>query len=207
MTEPVKISTLFLDIGGVLLTNGWDHHARRRAVDQFKLNYDEMNERHHLTFDTYEVGKLSLDEYLKRVVFYKEQSFTADDFKHFMFSQSKPLSEMIQFIGNLKQQYNLRTFAVSNEGRELTEHRIKTFDLKKLFDGFVCSCYVHFRKPDEDIFRLALDISQAAPENVAYLDDRPLFVEIARSMGIHGILHTNIDKTKKDLAALGLNYI
>lgn len=207
MTEPVKISTLFLDIGGVLLTNGWDHHARRRAVDQFKLNYDEMNERHHLTFDTYEVGKLSLDEYLKRVVFYKEQSFTADDFKHFMFSQSKPLSEMIQFIGNLKQQYNLRTFAVSNEGRELTEHRIKTFDLKKLFDGFVCSCYVHFRKPDEDIFRLALDISQAAPENVAYLDDRPLFVEIARSMGIHGILHTNIDKTKKDLAALGLHYI
>ena len=205
MTEPVKISTLFLDIGGVLLTNGWDHHARRRAVDQFKLNYDEMNERHHLTFDTYEVGKLSLDEYLKRVVFYKEQSFTADDFKHFMFSQSKPLSEMIQFIGNLKQQYNLRTFAVSNEGRELTEHRIKTFDLKKLFDGFVCSCYVHFRKPDEDIFRLALDISQAAPENVAYLDDRPLFVEIARSMGIHGILHTNIDKTKKDLAALGLH--
>ena len=207
MTEPVKISTLFLDIGGVLLTNGWDHHARRRAVDQFKLNYDEMNERHHLTFDTYEVGKLSLDEYLKRVVFYKEQSFTADDFKHFMFSQSKPLSEMIQFIGNLKQQYNLRTFAVSNEGRELTEHRIKTFDLKKLFDGFVCSCYVHFRKPDEDIFRLALDISQAAPESVAYLDDRPLFVEIARSMGIHGILHTNIDKTKKDLAALGLHYI
>ena len=207
MTEPVKISTLFLDIGGVLLTNGWDHNARRRAVDQFKLNYDEMNERHHLTFDTYEVGKLSLDEYLKRVVFYKEQSFTADDFKHFMFSQSKPLSEMIQFIGNLKQQYNLRTFAVSNEGRELTEHRIKTFDLKKLFDGFVCSCYVHFRKPDEDIFRLALDISQAAPESVAYLDDRPLFVEIARSMGIHGILHTNIDKTKKDLAALGLHYI
>ena len=205
MTEPVKISTLFLDIGGVLLTNGWDHHARRRAVDQFKLNYDEMNERHHLTFDTYEVGKLSLDEYLKRVVFYKEQSFTADDFKHFMFSQSKPLSEMIQFIGNLKQQYNLRTFAVSNEGRELTEHRIKTFKLKELFDGFVCSCYVHFRKPDEDIFRLALDISQAAPENVAYLDDRPLFVEIARSMGIHGILHTNIDKTKKDLATLGLH--
>jgi putative hydrolase of the HAD superfamily len=204
MIEPVKINTLFLDIGGVLLTNGWDHHARRRAVDQFQLNYDEMNERHHLTFDTYEVGKLSLDEYLKRVVFYQEQSFTPDDFKRFMYSQSKPLPEMIQFIGNLKDRYNLRTFAVSNEGRELTEHRIKTFKLKELFDGFICSCYVHFRKPDEDIYQLAMDISQASPENVAYLDDRALFVEIAGSLGIHGILHKDLEKTRNDLAALGL---
>jgi putative hydrolase of the HAD superfamily len=204
MASPVKINTLFLDIGGILLTNGWDHNARRRAVEKFNLNYEEVDERHHLTFDTYEEGKLSLDEYLKRVVFYKDQPFSPDDFKNFMYAQSQPLTDMMQFIRQLKDEYKLRTFAVSNEGRELTEYRIKTFKLMDLIDGFICSCYVHFRKPDEDIFRLALDISQALPENVAYLDDRPLFVEIARNLGIHGILHKNIEKTGNELSALGL---
>lgn len=199
-----KITTLFLDIGGVLLTNGWDHNIRRHAAEKFDLDYNEMNERHHLTFDTYEEGKLSLDEYLNRVVFYQNRSFSRDEFKKFMYDQSKPYQDMIDLIRGLKAQYNLRVAAVSNEGRELTSYRVQHFKLGSFMDFFVSSCFVHYRKPDEDIYRIALDISQAKPEQVIYIDDREMFVDVARGLGITGITHTSHDATRKSLEGLGI---
>ena len=199
-----KITTLFLDIGGVLLTNGWDHNIRMHAAEKYDLDYNEMNERHHLTFDTYEEGKLSLDEYLNRVVFYQERSFSREEFKKFMYDQSKPYPDMIELIRGLKVQYNLRVAAVSNEGRELTSYRVQQFKLGTFMDFFVSSSFVHYRKPDEDIYRIALDISQAKPEQVVYIDDREMFVEIARGLGITGITHTSHDATRKSLEGLGI---
>src|SRR5664279_319489 len=125
----MTISTLFLDIGGVLLTNGWDRKARRLATEKFGLDYEEMNERHHLTFDTYEVGKLTLDEYLDRIVFHEERSFTRDTFRTFMFDQSRALPDMIELVTRLKARHGLKVAAVSNEGRELNEYRIRTYEL------------------------------------------------------------------------------
>ncbi len=199
-----QITTLFLDIGGVLLTNGWDHNSRKRAADEFGLDYDEMSERHHLTFDTYEEGKLSLDEYLKRVVFYRERSFSQEDFKKFMYAQSKPYSDMIELIRGLKTQYGLRVAAVSNEGRELTMYRVQQFKLGTFVDFFVSSCFVHYRKPDQDMYRIALDISQSQSEQVIYIDDRGLFVEVARELGLTGIIHTDYEATRKSLEEWGL---
>lgn len=204
MEHSKPITTLFLDVGGVLLTNGWDRYARRRAAEKFSLDYEEMNERHHLTFDTYEQGKLSLDQYLKRLVFYKKRSFTAEEFKTFMFDQSSSFPEMIDFIRKLKKQHNLRTVAVSNEGRELTEYRIRTFRLYEIIDAFVASSFVHFRKPDEDIFRIALDISQTPKQQIAYIDDRDMFIEVASSLGIRGIHHQGLEETREQLTTLGL---
>ncbi len=201
-----QITTLFLDIGGVLLTNGWDHNSRRSAAETFGLDYEEMSERHHLTFDTYEEGKLSLEEYLKRVVFYKDRSFSREEFKKFMYAQSKPYPDMIDLIRGLKAQYGLRVAAVSNEGRELTIYRVQQFELKTFVDFFVSSCFVHYRKPDEDIFRMALDVSQAQPDQVVYIDDRGLFVEVAREVGITGIVHKDYKATRKSLEGLGLTW-
>lgn len=199
-----QITTLFLDIGGVLLTNGWDHNSRRRAAERFALDYDEMNERHHLTFDTYEEGKLSLDEYLNRVVFYAERTFSPEEFKKFMYAQSKPYPDMIRLIRGLKTQYGLRIAAVSNEGRELTMYRVQQFELRTFVDFFVSSCFVHYRKPDADMYRIALDISQAQSEQVVYIDDRGMFVEVAREVGLTGILHSGVEATRKSLEGLGL---
>ena len=200
-----SITTLFLDIGGVLLTNGWDRAARKCAAETFNLDLDEMNDRHHLTFDTYEVGKLSLDVYLNRVVFYEERPFSREDFRSFMFAQSRPFPLMIDLISSIKKQHGLRLAAVSNEGRELTVHRIKSFGLAEVIDFFVSSCFVHYRKPDEDIYRIALDMSQAKPDQVVYIDDRALFVEVAEGLGIRGIRHTGYESTKKELKAAGLS--
>lgn len=201
----VRVTTLFLDIGGVLLTNGWDHNARRRAAKAFELDYREMDERHHLTFDTYEEGKLTLDEYLDRVVFFEERLFSRDEFRSFMFAQSQPYPEMIELVRTLKARYNLKIAAVSNEGRELTVYRIREFDLGSFIDFFVSSCFVHYRKPDADIYRIALDIAQVSPEQVVYLEDRAMFVSVAQGLGIRGILHTGYESTRAALVALGLS--
>ncbi len=198
------IRALFLDLGGVLLTNGWDRGSRRRAARTFGLDAEEMDERHHLTFGTYEEGKISLDDYLDRVVFYRERPFTRREFSTFMLDQSQPYPEMIGLIGGLKADHRLKVGVVSNEGRELILHRIQRFGLEAFVDFFVVSCFVHCRKPDRDIYRLALDLGQIPAAEVAYIEDREMFVEVGRSLGLQGIHHTGLESTRARLAELGL---
>jgi putative hydrolase of the HAD superfamily len=199
------ISTLFLDIGGVLLTNGWGRAERSRAAIKFNLDFDEMNERHHLTFDTYEEGKISLDQYLNRVVFCRERPFSREQFKKFMFAQSKPFPDMLELMGALKTRYGLQVAAVSNEGRELTVYRVQHFKLGTFIDFFISSCFVHYRKPDEDLYRIALDVAQVSPEEVVYIDDRAMFVEIAQGLGLKGIIHSGYETTRSALEGLGFS--
>jgi putative hydrolase of the HAD superfamily len=206
MKRATPITTLFLDVGGVLLTNGWGHQSRALAAKAFDLNLDEMEDRHHLTFDTYEVGKLTLEEYLSRTVFYEERPFTQDQFREFMFAQTQAYPEMIELVRNLKAQHELRIATVNNEARELNSHRIQTFKLEEFVDFFVSSCFVHFRKPDADIFRLALDIAQVPAEQVVYIDDQPMFVQIAEGLGIRSIRHTDYQSTRAQLASFGLKH-
>jgi putative hydrolase of the HAD superfamily len=202
--EEPQITVLFLDIGGVLLTNAWDQSARQQAAKTFSLDYGEMNERHHLTFDTYEEGKLGFDDYLDRVVFYQDRPFTREAFKSFLFAQSQPFPDTLDLMRRLKAHHNLKVAAVSNEGRELTVFRIQKFELDSLIDVFVSSCFVHYRKPDMDMYRIALDLVQVPPEQVAYIDDRSFLVDIAGELGIHSILHTSHESTRAALAQLGL---
>lgn len=204
MEKPVSFTTLFIDIGGVLLTNGWDREARRRAAKEFNLDLDELNERHHLIFSTYEVGKITLDDYLRLVIFYEVRKFTIDQFRNFMFEYSQPYTEMIQLIYQLKNQFKLKVAAVSNEGRELTQYRIKKFNLDNLIDYFISSCFVHFRKPDAEIFKVALDISQVSVEKVLYIEDRLMFIQIAGELGIRGLHHVDYKSTRAKLFHYGL---
>ena len=204
MKRRAPITALFLDIGGVLLTDGWDHDARKRAATNFKLELAEMEDRHHLTFDTYEEGKLTLEEYLDQVVFYQKRPFTRARFRRFMFAQSKPYPEMISLVAQIKVRHGIRIAVVSNEGRELNAYRIRKFKLDGFVDSFISSCFVHVRKPDADIFRLALDVAQAPAGQVVYVDNTPMFVQIAEGLGIRSILHTDYRSTCAELASLGL---
>ena len=204
MKKATAITCVFLDIGGVLLTDGWDHHARKRAATNFKLEWAEIEARHNLTFDTYEEGKLTLEEYLGGVIFYQRRPFTRAQFRRFMFAQSKPYPEMIELVAQLKARHGLEIVVVSNEARELNVHRIRKFKLDRVVDSFVSSCFVHIRKPDADMFRLALDISQAPARQVVYIENTPMFVQVAEGLGIRSILHTDYRSTRAKLASLGL---
>jgi putative hydrolase of the HAD superfamily len=204
MKKCVPITTLFLDIGGVLLTNGWDHQARRRAAKHFKLNWAEMRERHGLNFETQEEDKITFREYLDRVVFWQKRPFTRAAFRQFIFAQSKPFTEMIELVRNLKAKYKLKVFVVSNEAREVNAYRIRQFKLDGFVDAFISSCFVRLRKPDADIFRLALDIAQVPARQIVYIENTPLFVQVVESLGIRSILHTDHQSTAAKLAGLGL---
>lgn len=199
----MAVTTLFLDIGGVLLTNGWDRAARRRAAETFSLDLSEMEERHHLTFDTYEEGKLTLDEYLDRTVFYEARSFDRQTFKDFMYAQTEAYPDMIELVCYIKKRYGIKIAIVNNEGRELNEYRIRKFGLDKFVDFFISSCFVHFRKPDADIFRIALDIALVKPEEVLYIDDRAMFVSVAEGLGINGFRHQSFEATQNYLGSIG----
>jgi putative hydrolase of the HAD superfamily len=205
MKKATGITCAFLDIGGVLLTDGWDHLARRRAAKNFKLEWAEMEERHGLTFEVFEEGKITLDEYLSLVVFHQRRTFTRNQFRRYMFAQSKAFPEMIELVAQLKLKLGLKIAIVSNEARELNAYRIDRFSLDRLVDCFISSCFVHIRKPDADIFRLALDIAQVRPARAVFIDNTSMFVQIAEGLGIHGILHTDCQSTRAKLSHLGLN--
>jgi putative hydrolase of the HAD superfamily len=205
MKKAFPITCVFLDIGGVLLTNGWDHHARRRAAARFKLNWREMESRHELFAEPYELGLIRLEEYLNRVIFFKKRSFTKSRFRQFLFAQSQPHPEMIELMVQLKAIHRLKMVVVSNEGREINAHRIRKFKLAGLADFFISSCFVHLRKPDARIYQLALDTVQTRPERIVYIEDTPLFKKVGEGWGIKSILHRNYRSTRSQLTSLGLS--
>jgi len=206
MKRALPITALFLDIGGVLLNDGWDHIARRKVAKHFNLEWAEMEERHRLTFETHEEGKLTFEEYLGRVIFYQKRPFTQAQFRRFMCAQSKPYPEMIELISQLKVRHGLKIAVVSNEARVVNDYRIHKFKLDEFVDFFISSCFVHIRKPDADIFRLALDIAQTPARNIIYIENTPMFVQVAEGLGIRSIHHTDYKSTCAKLSSYGLAY-
>ena len=188
----------------MLLSNGWGHEFRKLAVKEFNLDPQNMKNRHSMTFETFEIGKLTMKEYLNLVVFYQSRTFTQARFKEFMFTCSESDPKMIGLIRQLKAKYGLKIVAVSNESRELNDYRIQKFRLNEFVDSFISSCYVGLRKPDADIFRLALDVAQVSAEQVLYIENTQMFVEIAKGLSIRGIWHTDYKSTREKLASFGL---
>ena len=204
MKKNVLIKALFVDIGEVLLTDGWSPASCRLVAEKFNLDVEDLDKRHKEALGAYELGKLTIKEFLKLVVFHKKRKFTIAQFQKFMFEQSKPYPEMIELVSQLKEKYALKIIVVSNEGHGLNEYRISKFKLDKFVDSFISSCFVHVRKPDTDIFHIALDSAQLKASQVVYIENTAMFVEVAQSLGIKSILHTDYESTRAELALLGL---
>lgn len=197
-----QIKVVFFDIGGVFLTNGWGHESRQKAAEVFGFDYDEMNVLHNFIYNVFEIGSISLDQYLDTVVFHSPRDFTKTEFQDFMFAQSVELPQMLPWVKKWKKRIDLPIFALSNEGKELNDYRIEKFNLHEVFDGFFSSCYVGFRKPDPRIFKTALEIAQVDPSECLYFDDRPLLVNVARKLGINSVQHIKFEETKRILENL-----
>lgn len=192
-----NLKVLFLDVGGVLLTNGWGHESRQKAAQEFNLDYAEMNILHEFIFNVYEIGKLSLDQYLDTIVFNHPRDFTKDDFKSFMYAQSVELPGMLQWLIKWKKSgCGFRIISINNEPKELNDYRVKKFKLHECFDAFVSSCEVGMRKPDPGIFKLAMGISLASPQNCHYFDDRKMLADAAGLLGINAHHHQDFESTK-----------
>lgn len=199
-----NVTALFWDVGGVLLTNGWDRGSRRRATQKFGLDWDEFEDRHELVVNAFETGKATLQEYLQRTVFYRPCAFSPADFQAFMFSESQTLGETLALLGRLAASGRYLIATVNNESLELNEYRIRQFELRKYFSAFFSSCYLGVRKPDAAIYKLALSITQRAPTECVMIDDRPLNLECAKELGISTIAFTSTKQLEEDLARLGV---
>jgi len=199
-----KITTLFWDIGGVVLTNGWDRASRREAANVFHLDWEEFQDRHELSFPAFDSGHITLDEYLDRTLFYRTRSFTREEFTAFMFSQSKEFPQSRALLKQAAQSGKYFIGAINNEPLELNQYRIEAFDLRRDFLVFFSSCYVHARKPEEMIFRVALEVTQRPPEQCVFIDDRALNLEAPRRLGITAIHYQNAQQLRGDLQKYGV---
>ena len=198
------IRTLFWDLGGVLLTNAWDRTQRDAAMVKFQLDPIEFQDRHEMVVSSFERGKISLDDYLDRTVFYRARSFTPDALKMYVYSLSQPLAETLALARGIAASRKYLMATINNESRELNRYRIDTYNLREIFSFFVSSCYVGLRKPEKDIYRLALEISEARPEECCFLDDRSLNLECARQLGMHTIQVQGAGQVREELEGLGV---
>jgi putative hydrolase of the HAD superfamily len=199
-----EVNLLFWDNGGVILTNGWDRASRRKAVEHFHLDWEDFADRHELMLNAFETGEATLDQYLQRTVFYRPRPFTLEEFKAFMFAQSQPLPESLDFLKQLARSRPCDMAALNNESREINEYRIAQFHLRDYFEAFFSSCYLGVRKPDAEIYRLALEITQRKPQECVMIDDRGLNLECAKELGMRVIQFQNARQLRDDLAGLGI---
>jgi len=197
-----RITTLFWDIGGVILTNGWDRNSRKDAAEAFQLDWEDFQDRHELSFPAFDAGQLSLNEYLDRTLFYRPRKFSREEFTVFMFAQSKEYSGSRAILDQCVATKRYFIGAINNEPLELNQYRIEAFHLRRSFQVFFSSCYVHSRKPEEGIFRVALAVTQRSPEECIFIDDRPLNLEAPRRLGMSVIHYRSPDQLRADLLAL-----
>src|SRR5579872_5703770 len=165
----MPIHALFFDVGGVLLTNGWDRTTRRQAAERFHLDWDALEERHELVVADFETGRLELDEYLDRTVFHDPRPFSRDEFKSFVFAQSQPLPDSLALAAEIAAQKKYLLATLNNESTGMNAYRIRHFNLRDTFQVFISSCYVGLRKPDPRIYRLAIDLAQLSPGECVFV--------------------------------------
>ncbi|HXR09213.1 MAG TPA: HAD-IA family hydrolase [Candidatus Acidoferrales bacterium] len=199
-----EVSTLFWDNGGVILTNGWDRGSRQKAVEKFHLDWADFEDRHELLLNAFECGEATLDEYVRRTVFYRERPFTQEQFKQFMFEQSQAMPEPLDFLRQLAKTRRQMHAALNNESLEINDYRIRTFQLRDCFSAFFSSCYLGVRKPEREIYSLALKITQRDPAECVLIDDRGLNLECAKEMGMHAIQFKDVAQLRGELAAVGV---
>lgn len=197
------IKTVFFDIGGVLLTNGWDRHQRRRTAEDFGLDYEEFQDRHDFVAHEFETGHMDLQEYLTRTVFYRERDFSRAAYTAAVFAHSAVLPDSIEFLDELVAT-DLQLATLNNESREINEHRIHSFGLHQRISLFLSSCYLGVKKPEKAMYELALQITQRRAEECVFVDDRALNLECASDLGIDGVLFGGIDDLRTQLADRGV---
>ena len=201
----MSITSIFWDLGGVLLTNAWDHTEREQVLAQYKIDPLEFKARHEKVVAEFECGQITLDEYLDHTVFSSSRTFSREEFKRSMFSLSKLLPERLQVAQGLAQSGRYFMGTINNESRELDIYRIHTFGLRELFRIFVSSCFVGLRKPDESIYRCALELTQKSPEECCFIDDRKENLEAPAKLGMKVIQAQTTQQLKDELKKIGIS--
>jgi putative hydrolase of the HAD superfamily len=196
---------VLFDVGGVLLTNGWDTRERALAAEHFHLNLPELEEKHHCVVSAWERGKITRNDYLDTAVFSRPRGFSHDEFFNFVLAQSQLLPDgAIGILRQLVASNRCMVGALNNEARETNEYRFAAFGLRQYFKVALSSCYLGLRKPDLAIYKRALDILGRAAERILFIDDRAENVAGALNAGIRAIQFKNEEQLRGEFANLGI---
>jgi putative hydrolase of the HAD superfamily len=196
---------ILFDIGGVLLTNGWDHQERKLVIEQLHLDGAAFESRHAKAFEAWERGELTLDEYLDAVVFYEPRSFSREELFAAICAQSKQFPDSaMSIMKELAASDKWMVGALNNEARETHEFRVAKFGLSDFLRFTFTSCYMGLRKPDARIYSRALGILASKPERSLFIDDRLENVAGAAAVGMKAIRFTGADALRSDLQNLGV---
>jgi putative hydrolase of the HAD superfamily len=198
------LTTIFFDIGGVLLTDGWGHESRRAAAKKFGLDWEEYADRHERVGHQIETNQLTLDQYLDRAVFYRPREFSREEFRRFIFEQSQAKPESLEILARLAASGKYFLATINNEILELNVHRIEKFGLRSYFTAFFSSCFLGMRKPDEAIYRLALQVSQRQPSECIFIDDREVNLECPHELGLDPIHFRDAPALRSELSQRGV---
>ncbi len=202
-TPMSPFDVILFDVGGVLLTNGWDRAERAAAAERFQLDAQELETRHAKVAGAWERGEIDRDQYLDSVVFYEPRSFSRDEFFDFILAQSHVLPNgALPILAKISAANHAMLGALNNEARETNEFRFGKFELRRYFKVALSSCYVGLRKPEPAIYRRALDILGSRPHRTLFIDDREENVAGAKAEGIKTIRFTGADALKKELQQL-----
>ncbi|HEY1804555.1 MAG TPA: HAD family phosphatase [Terracidiphilus sp.] len=201
----LPFDVILFDVGGVLLTNGWDHSERAAAVVRFGLDSQEFEVRHARVFAAWEKSEIDANQYLDEVVFYEPRNFSRDEFFAFILAQSKRLEDgALEVLKEIAASNNYLVGALNNEARETNDFRFAKFELRRYFKVAFSSCYVGLRKPDAAIYRRALDILGSAPERTLFIDDRQENVDGAMVVGMKAIRFTGAEALRVTFMELGV---
>ena len=202
----LPFDVILFDVGGVLLTNGWDHGERAAAVERFGLDAADFEARHLAAYDAWERSAITGKVYLNETVFYEPREFSRGDFFSFMLAQSKLLPDgALEILKELSVSNRYLLGALNNEARETNDYRFQKFELRRYFKVALSSCYVGLRKPDLAMYRRALDILGSAPERTLFIDDRQENVDGAVEARIKAIRFTGAEALRGELAKLGVS--
>ena len=193
------IQHVFFDIGGVLGSNGWDREQRARAVERFELHPDDFQCRHEEVVGAWEEGRITLDEYLDIAIFHTTRGFSRREFVDFMFAQSIPDEAVVAFARHLTRDTRFTLMTLNNESDELNRHRIEKFGIAQVFEAFLSSCWLGFRKPTHRFYERALAIAQADPATSLFIDDRQQNIAPARALGMSAILFESAEQLRPQL--------
>lgn len=158
-----------------------------------------------MVVDLLETGRMTLDEYLITTIFHRNRPFSREAHITFMKGRSQPMPQSLDLLSELAGDSNHLLVTLNNESRELNEHRISRFGLKDHFTAFFSSCYLGIRKPNEDIYLLALDLIRHRAEECLLIDDRSVNIECARNLGMQVIQFHDATQLRKDLGAQGFD--
>lgn len=194
---------ILFDVGGVLLTNGWDHCERAHVLESFHVDVAEFEARHPKSYSAWEIGAISVQSYLDATIFYEPRSFSQDEFFAAICSQSKILPDgALGILGELAASNQCLLGALNNEARETNDYRFDRFGLRHLLKVALSSCYLGLRKPDAVIYKTALDILGRSAERILFIDDRAGNVTAAQDQGMKAIQFEGAEALRRELVRL-----